>query len=98
MTPTDEDRRRFLQTSASVAAAGALGAAMPAWAQATWPSRNVRLVVPFAPGGSSEIVARATAAELSKTLGQSVYVDNKPGGGGNIAMVEVATRSMKSRS
>jgi tripartite-type tricarboxylate transporter receptor subunit TctC len=55
-----------------------------------WPSKAVRFVVPFAPGGSSEIIARATAAELSKQLGQSVYVDNKPGGAGNIAMAEVA--------
>ncbi|WP_416759819.1 Bug family tripartite tricarboxylate transporter substrate binding protein [Roseateles sp. So40a] len=91
MTPTDEDRRRFLLQSAALGAAGAtFGAPMSAFAQTAWPSRNVRLVVPFAPGGSSEIVARATAAELTKTLGQSVYVDNKPGGGGNIAMVEVA--------
>ena len=91
MTPTNEDRRRFLLQSAALGATGAtLGAGAPAFAQSTWPSRNVRLVVPFAPGGSSEIVARATAAELSKTLGQAVYVDNKPGGGGNIAMVEVA--------
>ncbi|PIM54265.1 ABC transporter substrate-binding protein [Roseateles chitinivorans] len=89
MIPTDEDRRRFLLQSAALGAAS-FGASAPAFAQSTWPSRNVRLVVPFAPGGSSEIVARATAAELSKTLGQAVYVDNKPGGGGNIAMVEVA--------
>ena len=46
--------------------------------------------MPFAPGGSSEIVARATAVELTKLLGQSVYVDNKPGGAGNVAMAEVA--------
>jgi tripartite-type tricarboxylate transporter receptor subunit TctC len=50
----------------------------------------VRFVVPFAPGGSSEIVARTTAFELSKALGQSVYVENKPGGAGNVAMQEVA--------
>jgi tripartite-type tricarboxylate transporter receptor subunit TctC len=60
------------------------------WAQAAWPSKPIRFVVPFAPGGSSEIVARATANELSKLLGQSVYVDNKPGGAGNVAMSEVA--------
>ena len=46
--------------------------------------------MPFAPGGSSEIVARTTAFELSKALGQSVYVENKPGGAGNVAMQEVA--------
>ena len=91
MTPTDEDRRRFLLQTAALGAAGtSLSTALPAFAQTAWPTRNVRLVVPFAPGGSSEIVARATASELSKTLGQAVYVDNKPGGGGNIAMGEVA--------
>lgn len=91
MSPTDEDRRRFLLQTAALGAAGAsLGTSLPAFAETAWPTRNVRLVVPFAPGGSSEIVARATASELSKTLGQSVYVDNKPGGGGNIAMGEVA--------
>lgn len=58
-----------------------------------WPTKPVRLVVPFAPGGSSEIVARATAFELSKLLGQSVYVENKPGGAGNIAMTDVASSS-----
>ena len=56
----------------------------------TWPSKPLRLIVPFAPGGSSEIVARALAGEMSKTIGQSVFVDNKPGGAGNIAMQEVA--------
>nr|WP_198972783.1 tripartite tricarboxylate transporter substrate binding protein [Xylophilus sp. ASV27] len=59
-------------------------------AQSDWPSKSLRFVVLFAPGGSSEIVALSTAAELSKTLGQNVYVDNKPGAAGNIAMAEVA--------
>jgi tripartite-type tricarboxylate transporter receptor subunit TctC len=58
-----------------------------------WPTRPIRFVVPFAPGGSSEIVARATAAELARLLGQNVYVDNKPGGAGNVAMAEVAAAS-----
>ncbi len=56
----------------------------------TWPNKPLRLVVPFAPGGSSEIVARAVAGEMAKTIGQNVFVDNKPGGAGNIAMQEVA--------
>jgi len=56
----------------------------------TYPVKPIRLVVPFAPGGSSSIVARTFAAEMEKGLGQSIIVDNKGGGGGNVAMVEVA--------
>jgi tripartite-type tricarboxylate transporter receptor subunit TctC len=79
-------RRHFLGAAgAAIAGAGPLAA----FAQA-WPSKPLRFVVPFAPGGSSEIVARSTANELSKTLGQNVFVDNKPGASGNIAMAEVA--------
>ena len=87
MTIDPLSRRRLLAGAAGVTA-GAL--TWPASAQGSWPVRPVRFVVPFAPGGSSEIVARATAAELTKLLGQSVFVDNKPGAAGNIAMSEVA--------
>ncbi|WP_295550022.1 tripartite tricarboxylate transporter substrate binding protein [uncultured Pseudacidovorax sp.] len=86
--PALPTRRRLLQSAAASVAAGALPHL--AFAQDNWPTRQVRFVVPFAPGGSSEIVARSTAAELGKTLGQSVYVDNKPGAAGNIAMQDVA--------
>ncbi|HLB14393.1 MAG TPA: tripartite tricarboxylate transporter substrate binding protein [Burkholderiales bacterium] len=55
-----------------------------------YPSKPIRLVVPFAPGGSSSIVARVVGAEMSKELGQQIVIDNKPGGGGNVAMLEVA--------
>ncbi|HEY6353116.1 MAG TPA: tripartite tricarboxylate transporter substrate-binding protein, partial [Burkholderiaceae bacterium] len=68
----------------------AAGLPWPARAAEAWPSKPIRFVVPFAPGGSSEIVARSTAVELGKLLGTSVYVDNKPGGAGNVAMSEVA--------
>ncbi|MDA8446339.1 Bug family tripartite tricarboxylate transporter substrate binding protein [Paracidovorax valerianellae] len=81
-------RRHLLLTGATAAASG-----LPwgiASAQAAWPTKPLRLVVPFAPGGSSEIVARAVAAEMAKTIGQNVFVDNKPGAAGNIAMQEVA--------
>ena len=74
---------RFLQAVLFLAVAGA------AQAQ-TYPSKPIRLVVPFAPGGSSSIVARAVAAEMEKGLGQPIIVDNKGGGGGNVAMQEVA--------
>src|SRR5450432_2340901 len=72
------------------AAGAAFTLPLHARAQTAWPSRPIRFVVPFAPGGSSEIVARSTAVELSRLLGQSVYVENKPGGAGNVAMAEVA--------
>ncbi len=59
-------------------------------AQTPWPRQSIRFVVPFAPGGTSEIVARTVANELTKQLGQTVYVDNKGGGAGIPAMTEVA--------
>ncbi len=88
MTPPNADRRHWLTQAAGLAT----GMAVPGLGRAAdvWPTKPVRLVVPFAPGGSSEIVARTTAFELSKSLGQSVFVDNKPGAAGNVAMQEVA--------
>jgi tripartite-type tricarboxylate transporter receptor subunit TctC len=59
-------------------------------AQGAYPNKPIRLVVPFAPGGTSEIIARAVAQQLTNQLGQSVYVENKAGGAGTIAMTEVA--------
>ncbi|GGH62372.1 exported protein [Comamonas phosphati] len=82
-------RRHLLAGAGAVACSSLIGTRAQA-ADAAWPARPIRFVVPFAPGGSSEIVARSTAAELSKTLGQNVFVDNKPGAAGNIAMQEVA--------
>jgi tripartite-type tricarboxylate transporter receptor subunit TctC len=90
MTSTDRlrARRALLLRLAAIGAA-----ALPTWprAESAWPTKPIRFVVPFAPGGSSEIVARSTAVELAKLLGQNVYVDNKPGGAGNVAMADVAS-------
>lgn len=79
--------RRHILGGAGAALAGSLS--LETFAQA-WPTKPLRFVVPFAPGGSSEIVARSAAGELSKTIGQNVFVENKPGASGNIAMQEVA--------
>jgi tripartite-type tricarboxylate transporter receptor subunit TctC len=77
-------RRRLVAGAAAALALPSLRA------QPAWPSRPVRFLVPFAPGGTSEIVARSVAAELTKQLGQSVFVENKPGGAGVVAMAEAA--------
>jgi tripartite-type tricarboxylate transporter receptor subunit TctC len=68
---------------------GMLAFATASFAQ-TYPNRPIRLVVPFAPGGSSTLVARSVAAEMEKGLGQSIVIENKGGGGGSLAMSEVA--------
>jgi len=74
--------------------AGAVGATalagMPARAADAWPARPIRIVVPYPPGGSSDIIARALSQPLSEALGQSVIVDNKPGANGNLGADQVA--------
>jgi len=69
----------------------AIAASLCGTAQAQgWPTKPIRLLVPFAPGGSSSIVARSVAVEMEKGLGQPIIIDNRPGGGGNVAMQEAA--------
>lgn len=68
-----------------------LGTAPSASAQDAWPSKPVRIVVPFAPGGSNDVIARRLAQRLTTTLGQSVVVDNRAGGGSTIGAHHVAT-------
>jgi len=74
----------------AVFAAAACCAAAALGQPSAYPCKPIRLIVPFAPGGSSSIVARAFSTEMSKGLGQQFVVENKPGAGGNIAMEEVA--------
>jgi len=74
---------------ASGAAALTLPLADLAWSQA-YPSKTVRLVVPFAPGGTTDIVARVVSGSIGPQLGQTLLVDNKAGGGGSVGATEVA--------
>jgi len=82
-------KRRDLLT---ISAAASLGLAAP-WARAQtgspWPNKPVRLIVPYPPGGSTDIAARIVAAHMTQDFGQTFIVENRPGGGGNIGLAAV---------
>ena len=80
-------RRHFLSVAGGMIAT--LAASPSAWAQ-TYPARPVRVIVPFAPGGATDIIARPILQELSKRLGQQFYVENLPGASGNIGTAHAA--------
>jgi len=88
MSAFNSNRRQLLQVGALSSLGMSLGLSNAL--TDTWPTKPVRFLVPFAPGGTSEIVARSVAAELTKQLSQSVYVENKPGGAGTVAMIEAS--------
>ena len=77
-------------TRRTLISAAALSPWAVAHAQSTWPTKAVRIVVPFAAGGTTDILARALAPELQRVFGQPFVVDNKPGAGGNSGAAEVA--------
>ncbi|MGO4302714.1 MULTISPECIES: Bug family tripartite tricarboxylate transporter substrate binding protein [unclassified Cupriavidus] len=88
-------RRQFLGQASGLAALGTLGtsgilAPTSAWANEKWPTRPIRLVVPYPAGGSSDIIARLISKPLGEALGQSIVVDNRPGANGNIGAAMVA--------
>src|SRR5215467_12780124 len=78
--------RRSLILTLSAAAAGA---AVPARAQ-SWPSKTIRIIVPFPAGGSADLSARLLADHLKSALSQPVVVESKVGAGGNLAAAEAA--------
>jgi tripartite-type tricarboxylate transporter receptor subunit TctC len=82
-------RRQFLTGLGAISALGIPGITQ---AKTQWPNRNVRLIVPWPAGGSSDIIARSVSPALSQALKQSVLVDNRPGAGGNLGAAMVAQK------
>ena len=80
-------KRHLLKTTVSLIALAATGSV---FGQAAWPSKPVRIVVPFAAGGTTDILARAIAPELAKAFGQSFFIENRAGAGGNLGADLVA--------
>ena len=88
MNPKNKPYRRLALCSIAYAAISLI--ASPAIAQSGWPAKPVKIVVPFAPGGTTDLLARAMATELSKAFPQPFIVDNKAGAGGNLGADIVA--------
>jgi tripartite-type tricarboxylate transporter receptor subunit TctC len=85
-------RRHHLGSLSGIAATGALAAITPSFAtaQAAYPTKPVKLIIPFPPGGSTDIVGRLIAQALSQSVGSNFVVENRGGGGGTIGAAEIA--------
>src|SRR5512143_2627302 len=100
MSPRKALRRDALRALAALSAERMLAggglafgvgvAAARTWAAPAWPARPIHLVVPFPPGGSTDILAREIGLKLQEALGQAVVVENKPGAGGAIGSTDAA--------
>ena len=90
MPITELTRRSVLSAALGAAASAALSG--PTFGQSAYPARPITLVVPFAAGGSTDVVARIVAQKMSEGLGQQVIVENVAGAGGNLGAAAVARR------
>ena len=82
--------RRTILAQAGAVGLASLSPGRLALADEAWPARPIRLVLPYAPGGALDVLARIMAIKMSEQLGQQVVVDNKPGASGNIGSALVA--------
>jgi tripartite-type tricarboxylate transporter receptor subunit TctC len=82
--------KRSIHTLAVAIAVGAAGAGSPAQTAPPWPTKPIRMIVTFPPGGSADATVRIVAPKLGERLGQQVVVDNRPGAGGNIGLAALA--------
>jgi len=82
--------KRSIRTLAVAIAVAAAVAGSPAQTTPPWPSKPIRMIVTFPPGGSSDATLRIVAPKLGERLGQQVIVDNRPGAGGNIGLAALA--------
>ena len=88
MDRTNTSRRHILVAAAAAAGSSLVG--LPAWAKAKYPSKPIRFIVPFNPGGATDIVARVLGEAMSKKLGQPIIVENKAGASAMLGTDQVA--------